>query len=146
MKPAQVMLEVSMLAEEIRTRRFALRSDVVATLLEDGAVLLDLESKFFYRLNSSGWFIVQQFENGATIIQVMAACRTSGAAAADERDITLLIDALLQDRLIEVSDDDPGAQTSVASVPWVAPVIEKQAQPLQKVIISAFDPSVPLVE
>jgi hypothetical protein len=32
------------------------------------------------------------------------------------------------------------------SGPWIAPVIEQQAEPLERVIVSAFDPSIPLAE
>ena len=136
-----------MLADEIRTRRYALRPDVVATVLEDGAVLLDLESKYFYRLNASGWFIVQAFENGASLHEVLASCRVAGALPADEHHIDALMEALLHDRLIEeTEDEEPLAERAAQLSRWTPPQIEKQSQPLQKVIISAFDPSVPLVE
>jgi hypothetical protein len=57
----------------------ALRSDVVATVLDDGALLLDLESKYFFVLNPSAWALVQPFEQGATAAEVGAAALAAGA-------------------------------------------------------------------
>ena len=34
---------------------YAFRPDVVATVLDDGAILLDLETKFFYELDATAW-------------------------------------------------------------------------------------------
>ena len=47
-------------------RSWVLRPDVVATVLDHGALLLDLQSKYFYQLNPSGWSIVQLLELRAT--------------------------------------------------------------------------------
>ena len=44
-----------------KASKLTLRPDVVATVLEDGAVLLDLETKYFYSVNPSGWAILQLF-------------------------------------------------------------------------------------
>ncbi len=117
-------------------------------MLEDGAVLLDLETKYFYRLNRTGWVIAQLFESGATLQSVSAYCRASGAPASDQAAVTALLEALVGDRLIEASGSPGGDLVSpeALATPWSAPTIERQAEPLQRVIISAFDPSVPLVE
>lgn len=137
-----------MLANEPLTQRYVFRPDAVATVLEDGAVLLDLETKYFYRLNRTGWAIAQLFECGASLQDVLAHCQALGAPASEEAAITSVVEALANDNLIEASfspaDDPPNGPLS--PVPWTAPTIEKQAEPLQRVIISAFDPSVPLVE
>lgn len=139
-----------LLAQNPRIERYALRPDVVATLLDEGAVLLDLESKYFYRLNRTGWAIAQCFESGATLDEVKAFCRCLGASPGDGASIEAVLGVLTNDRLIEVSPDatleNPGSIPSDAGASWTPPMIEKQAEPLQRVIISAFDPSVPLVE
>lgn len=139
-----------MLAQNPRTERYALRPDVVATLLDEGAVLLDLESKYFYRLNRTAWAIAQCFEPGATLDEVKALCRRLGASSDDGVAIETVLGVLTRDRLIEASPDEApesgSAAPSDAAAPWTPPTIEKQAEPLQRVIISAFDPSVPLVE
>jgi hypothetical protein len=137
-----------MLANESLTHCYAFRPDVVATVLEDGAVLLDLETKYFYRVNRTGWVIVQLFESGTTLQNVYASCHAHGSPASDKGAIAAVIEALIHDNLIQTSSNPTQALTSALSstLPWSAPTIEKQAEPLQRVIISAFDPSVPLVE
>jgi len=137
-----------MLANEPLNQRCEFRPDVVATVIDDGAVLLDLETKYFYRLNRTGWAIAQLFESGATPQDVHAYCRAAGATASDQASVSALIDTLLRDNLIEVSDGPPQTSPSeqAVAIDWSPPTIEKQAEPLQRVIISAFDPSVPLVE
>jgi len=137
-----------MLANEPLNERYELRPDVVATVLEDGAVLLDLETKYFYRLNRTGWAIVQLFELGTTMDEVWAHCRSLGAPSADDAAVTALITELSRDNLIEMSRVPNGGLPipDTTDQPWSTPTIERQAEPLQRVIISAFDPSVPLVE
>lgn len=139
-----------MLAQNPVTVRYALRPDVVATLLDEGAVLLDLDSKYFYRLNRTGWLVVQCFESGATLDEVKAYCARLGATGGDAPAIAALLDLLTQDRLIEVSPELAADPVTVPqgdhTATWSTPTIEKQSEPLQRVIISAFDPSVPLVE
>jgi hypothetical protein len=136
-----------MLANEPLTQRYEFRPDVVATVLDDGAVLLDLETKYFYRLNGAGWAIAQLFESGATLHDVQAYCQSLNAKESDAPAVTALIEALLRDNLIEPSGSGPAVQSEPAvKIAWSTPTMEKQAEPLQRVIISAFDPSVPLVE
>jgi len=133
---------------ELMTQRYELRPDVVATMLEDGAVLLDLETKYFYRLNRTGWAITQLFESGASLHDVLARCQALGAPASDEASIVSVVEVLSRDNLVCASEStENGAPAAAASaIAWIKPTIEKQAEPLQRVIVSAFDPSVPLVE
>ena len=86
----------------------SLRPDVVATGLDAGAVLLDLDTKYFYALNASGWALVQLFEAAASFDEARAFALACGAPDGDG--------------------------------------VERQAEPLQQVIVSAFDPSIPLAE
>lgn len=124
-------------------RRLGLRSSVAAAAVDDGAVLLDLESKYFYALNGSGWSIVQMFEGGASPLEVAAQCRDWGA---DEAQVDAFVERLRAYELVEPAIDD-AAQVPVVHVhPWSPPTIERQAEPLQNVIVSAFDPSIPLAE
>jgi hypothetical protein len=124
---------------------FALRPDVVATILDHGALLLDLESKYFYLLNPSGWAITQLFEEGATLDHALERARSWGAAEADVAQIREMIDRMVSEGLIEPSAtvaNSPGAPP----VEWQPVSLDRQAEPLQKVIVSAFDPSIPLAE
>ena len=112
---------------------FALRPDVVATVLDHGALLLDLDSKYFYLLNPSGWAVTQLFESGSS---------------ADLEGVRSTVDEMIRERLLQPTngaaatvptDGEPPAQ-------WEPVKLERQAEPLQRVIVSAFDPSIPLAE
>ncbi len=125
----------------------ALRPDVVATVLEEGAVLLDLESKYFYSLNRSGWAIAQLLEQGATRAQVLARCAAWGMEPGQTAAVDGFLDALVTDRLVETGDHpEDGPDAAAFDGPWQVPSIERQREPLQRIMASAFDPSLPLAE
>jgi hypothetical protein len=121
-----------------------LRPTISAAVLDEGAVLLDLESKYFYALNASAWAIVQLFESGASPDDVERRALAWGAP--DDGSITAFVMELYRYDLLEAA----GAPIEEAAVswtgPWTAPSIERQAEPLQNVMVSAFDPSIPLAE
>lgn len=117
----------------------------MATVLDEGAVLLDLETKYFYLLNPSGWAITQMFESGATVSKVKDTCEGWGASVADLADVDALISKMLDDSLIVPSNNAPTSDVAWEG-PWIQPTIEKQPEPLQRVMVSAFDPSIPLAE
>ena len=129
--------------------RYALRSDVVATMFEDGAVLLDLETKYFYELNRTGWFIASMFEAGTTESEVIACCREQGAVDGVDIDaVRAAIATLAREGLLAAAEPQGFAEPAPAASPcgWETPTIVKQPEPLQRIIVSAFDPSIPLVE
>lgn len=125
---------------------FVLRPHVVATVIDDGAVLLDLESKFFYRLNSSAWSVTQLFETaGMARADIEKTCRGWGATDADIKAVDALVDTMQQDNLLEMTSDR-NEEAPTLSGAWTTPTIERQAEPLHRLITSAFDPSIPLAE
>jgi hypothetical protein len=124
---------------------FVLRPDVVATILDHGALLLDLESKYFYLLNPSGWAVTQLFEEGATLDHALEQARSWGAADADVAQVREMIDRMVSERLIEPSTTVANS-SGAPPVEWQPVSLDRQAEPLQKVIVSAFDPSIPLAE
>jgi len=122
-----------------------LRTDVVSAVIDDGAVLLDLATKYFYSVNSSGWAIVQLFEGGATVEEVKAICNSW--AGEDQGDsVERFIEVLVGDKLLTLMADPPQEHNANLEGKWVSPTIEKHKEPLQRVMTSAFDPSIPLVE
>lgn len=125
---------------------FALRPDVVSTVIDDGAVLLDLESKYFYELNASGWFIASRLEAGASLSKLLADCRGAGMPEHDEATVHAFVSALEREALVEVCETDDDSGSFPTECVWTAPSIRKQREPLQQVMVSAFDPSVPLME
>lgn len=122
----------------------ALRSTITAAVLDNGAVLLDLDSKYFYALNESGWAIVQLFESGTAIDAAQAQARVWGAP--EDGGVAAFIAQLEGFGLLEVSAV-PAVPAHIESLSaWTLPTIERQAEPLQNVMVSAFDPSFPLGE
>ncbi len=124
---------------------FSLRPSVVATVVEDGAVLLDLESKYFYHLNETAWAITQLFESdGVSAEEIETTCRRWGAV--DTASVRSFLDAMERESLIEEAPNAGALQGAHQPSTWIDPVLERQSQPLQSVVTSAFDPSVPLAE
>lgn len=122
-----------------------LRPDVVVTTLEGGAVLLDLKTKYFYSVNQSGWAITQLFESGATPAEVRK--RSAGWGADGGLDsVTAFVDRMAAEGLLtSTTRPEPAAESSFTG-DWTPPVVEKHKEPLQRVMISAFDPTLPLAE
>jgi hypothetical protein len=127
-------------------KTYQLRMDVVASVLEDGAVLLDLETKYFYLVNPSGWAIIQMFETGCSIDKVISHCPEWSGTNQTDPAVLDFIEALVDENLIEISEQIiPGEEVTFKAT-WEAPTIEKQKEPLQKIMTSAFDPTMPLAE
>jgi hypothetical protein len=126
------------------TTVFALRTTISAAVLDEGAVLLDLQSKYFYALNASAWAIAQLFESGATLETVEERTRAWGAP--DDGGVRDFVERLNEYGLVEPADGTSGTGEVVWTASWVPPSIERQAEPLQTVMVSAFDPSIPLAE
>jgi hypothetical protein len=124
---------------------YQLRADVVATVLDHGALLLDLESKYFYLLNPSGWAVAQLFEDGATIDHALARSREWGANEADIEGVRDQVERMSAERLLETSSAPQNAIGEGIDT-WEPVSFERQPEPLQRVIVSAFDPSIPLAE
>lgn len=121
-----------------------LRNTISAGVIDDGAVLLDLDSKYFYVLNGTGWAITRLFESGASVDDARRAAR--GWGAPDDASIETFVAQLREFDLLEPADS-PEAEAEVPWIgPWTAPTIERQAEPLQNVMVTAFDPSIPLAE
>lgn len=117
----------------------------VATVVEDGAVLLDLDSKYFYSLNASAWAVLQMAETAAVSReQIVAACLSSGAP--DEEQVEAFLDELCSFGVLEESADGGVPEPLHLAGAWAAPAVVRQAEPLQSVVTSAFDPSIPLAE
>jgi hypothetical protein len=122
-----------------------LRSDVVTTVLQDGGVILDLRSKFFYSANPTALAIVQMFENGTTSAEVLEASRKWGANG-DTPAVKQVIDLILSEGLVEPATPDSVTMPEVVVTTWVLPVLSKHNEPLQRIMVSAFDPGMPLAE
>ena len=125
---------------------YLLRPDVVASVLEDGAVLLDLETKYFYSVNSSGWAILQMFETGTSPEIALSRCWVWSGKEHNDPAAVQFINTLEEENLIVMFDQIlPEEEINFNGV-WTEPTIEKQKEPLQRIMTSAFDPTMPLAE
>ena len=98
-----------------------LRSSIVPTVYGDGALLLDLNTKYFYHLNASGWAIVQLIENSAASTgTILKRCGQWGATSEDAAEIWRFLDDLHSFGLLEHAE--PAALRDVdAPARWENP-------------------------
>ena len=129
----------------VNGRVLVLRPEVVATVIEGGAVLLNLDTNDFYEVNASGWAILQLFEGGATREQVMEHCARWGAPA-DDGVVASFLEVLIGDVLVVPSEWPAASGDVVFTTAWSAPTIEKAPEALQRLVQSPFDPTLPLAE
>jgi len=122
-----------------------LRPDVVVTTLEGGAVLLDLKTKYFYSVNETGWAITQLFETGTTPADVRNRSAAWGANGTLDS-VSAFVERMAAEGLLTSTQPSPAAAESDFTGAWTAPSLEKHKEPLQRVMISAFDPTLPLAE
>ena len=140
-------MEESVLSPDSAMSRSAmLRSSVVPTVFGEGAVLLDLTTKYFYHLNNTAWAIAQLIEStGASRDAVLERCKHWGFVPFEREQICSFLQQLEDFGLIE--EADPGAMPAVElPLRWSMPTIERQSEPLHRLVTSAFDPSIPLAE
>src|SRR5262245_17605582 len=123
-----------------------LRPEVVVTTLEKEAVLLDLETKYFYSTNLSGWAIAQAFEGDATRAQVEEHCRAWAVTEEQRAVVAGFIQYLIAERLLFPAPSSQPPSAVAMPDQWDPPRIEKYKEPLQRIMISAFDPTLPLAE
>lgn len=131
---------------ESNSNTLVLRPDVVTAVIEDGAVLLDLDTKYFYQVNHAGWAILQMFEAGTTRAQVEQECRKWGATPDQWQSISDFLDLIIADKLVTVNDFPPVEPEIELTHVWSLPTIQKFDEPLQQIMKSPFDPTLPLAE
>ncbi len=128
--------------------------EVVVTELEDGAVLLNMESRLYYSLNNSALEIWHLLDSPAESQEI--AQRLAGQVEVDEAQATEAVSAFLtelqNERLVIVADGiDPGRTTEAPAEtdgrqPFTQPELIRHDEPLHEVPVSAFDPQLPLAE
>ena len=137
---------VEMMQANANSEYIALNPEVVVTPLEDGALLLHLENKYFFSLNLPAWAIIQILECGATHEIVTTQCKLWGANESDVEGINNFINQLLENDLAGISESALPLVDIQIEGGWSVPTIDKHNEPLEKIVTSAFDPSVPLAE
>jgi len=130
------------------SEHLVLRPEVAVAVLEEGAVLLDLDTKFFFSVNDTGWAIIRIFEDGTTLERVRAQCRAWGAKDGNDPEVEAFLKVLMDERLVARDGETNKAGETNTSLrnDWSPPTIQKHSKPLQRIMTSAFDPSIPLAE
>lgn len=79
--------------------------DVIATLLDDEAVLLHIGNQHYYTLNETGCFIWQRLEQGQDLGAIRAALEDCYDVTPDQaaQHLTDLLTDLLQEQLITLT-------------------------------------------
>lgn len=128
--------------------------EVVYTDLEDGAVLLHMETKFYYSLNESGqaiWGLLDAVQNDGELIDRLKDAYETGDDLAEP--IKTFLGELEKEKLVvertEENQDGPSekAQESPGNKKaFTKPEVIKHDEPLHEVVLNPFDPQLPLAE
>jgi hypothetical protein len=128
--------------------------EVVVTELEDGAVLLNMESRLYYSLNNSAleiWHLLESPADPGEIAQRLAAQVEVDAAQAAQT-VSAFLDELENERLV-IPADGKVAEAVVQARPasgdpraFAPPELIRHEEPLHEVTAIPFDPQLPLAE
>jgi Coenzyme PQQ synthesis protein D (PqqD) len=132
--------------------------EVVTTELEDGAVLLNMETRLYYSLNQAGLEIWGLLE-AATGPDDLAKLLTRAFALEEERAraaASRFVGELERERLVLASDrageeapTNAGGSAGGEGVtrrPFAEPELVRHDEPLHELSASPFDPQLPLAE
>jgi len=135
--------------------RLAKNPEVVCTELEDGAVLLNMETRFYYSLNDSGleiWRLLETPGEGDELGRRLTARLEVDDATAAEAASSFLVE-LERERLVVAADGvQAGAPVSSEAEAggerrrFSAPELIRHDEPLHEVTTSPFDSQLPLAE
>lgn len=130
---------------------------VVCTVLEEGGVLLHLETKYYYSLNRTALALWLHLESGGADPAGALAARFPEAIGR-EAALAAFLGQLTAERLAEARDANspgtPGAGAAAAEPPlalapdaaWEPPKLTRHDAPLNQILSNPFDPCVPLAE
>jgi hypothetical protein len=131
--------------------------EVVYSEMEEGAVLLNLESRFYYTLDAAGlevWRAIDSARDLGDLRRALLAKFEDTGGDADRR-LQQFVDELCRERLVVVADSTaPAGDTANAEVvppagdrrPLAGPALVKHDEPLHEMSQHPFDPQLPLAE
>lgn len=126
--------------------RFAPHPSVVCTVLDDGGVLLHLDTRFYYSLNGPGLAVWSLLEGGDT--DPVARLSERWPAPSLRAEVDAFVAELLRESLVIEDGDAPAGGTPLLDGvrEWSAPRLIRHDVPLNQILSNPFDPSVPLAE
>jgi len=131
--------------------------EVVETVLEDGAVLLNLETKFYYSLNNTGyrtWQLIEEVNSSKELVHKLL-LEYDSSEEEIEKSVSLFLNNLQEQQLVTSQNNenqtDNSAETSVKDEKsekksFINPELIKHDEPLHEVVQNPFDPQLPLAE
>lgn len=128
--------------------------DVVSSDLLEGGILFNLSTKQYYALNGTGLIVWKIVESGCDPDAVEAALlgRYQPGTSADPLGVRGFIEALSTEGLIVPATVRQAGAEVLMPFPdqmpesWAFPELRPHGDPLSKVILSPFDPTVPIPE
>jgi hypothetical protein len=134
-------------------------TDVVCTELEDGAVLLNLDTRLYYSLNEVGlevWNLLEAVDGPQDAAGELARAFDVDETTAQNA-ISSFVEELQRERLVVAAPDGTTSATAAAAFdgrppradgkrPFEAPELIQHDEPLHEVSSSPFDPQLPLAE
>ncbi len=137
--------------------RMGKHPEVVYTSLEDGAVLLHLQTRLYYSLNECGeaiWRLLDSAESFEDLVQKVKS--EYEVEQGKENSISKFLTELEQEQLVvserDGRDEYRGERSVTAQTapekkkPYVEPELIKHDEPLHEVVMNPFDPQLPLAE
>lgn len=128
--------------------------EVVYTELDEGAVLLNMETRLYYSLDEAGvviWKALDEPAEQEALAQALAA-RFAVDAEHARHAASRFLDELQRERLAvpgpEGSTSEPAIQpaSEMRRLPFAEPQLIRHDEPLHEVSLSPFDPQLPLAE
>jgi coenzyme PQQ synthesis protein D (PqqD) len=132
--------------------------EVVVTELEDGAVLLNMQTRLYYSLNDAGlavWNLVDGSGSPGDLVTKLGETFALDDPAGAEEAISKFLAELEREALVVAGERDApahsGAEAPTTPSPadkrrFAAPELIKHDEPLHEVSTSPFDPQLPLAE
>jgi hypothetical protein len=128
--------------------------EVVATEMEDGAVLLNLESRLYYSLNAVGLEIWRRIESAddADALARSLGGRFEVEGVQARASVSRFIEELQREGLVVADGGEarPAAPTpaepGTAKGEFAEPELVKHDEPLHEISATPFDPQLPLAE
>jgi hypothetical protein len=122
--------------------------DVLFSDLGEGGILFDLNTKQYFSLSPSAATAWNYLDAGGSLAELEAglAAHTPSGDGTDPYGLRSFAALLSQHRLVEAGQ--PAGPAPLPTVPavWERPRAEEHGNPLSEVILSPFDPTVPIPE
>jgi hypothetical protein len=130
--------------------------DVVCTELEEGAVLLHMDTRLYYSLNDVGlevWNLVDSAQTPKDVAKELTSAFEVEEAAAEDA-VSRFVHELERERLVVAGSPSappdaaaaPDRRGDGAKRPFTQPELVQHDEPLHEVTTSPFDPQLPLAE